>query len=95
MKTPSRYVRRVMRGIRPDRESEEQYKERLTRMSGALQSMGTPMEEGTMEMLLAKASYDVMLYQASYASTEEGRFPAAGICGGNVRRRARQDRGPN
>ena len=40
-------------------------------MSSALQSMGTPMEEGTVEMLLAKASYDVMLYQASYASTEE------------------------
>ena len=63
---PSRYVRRVMRGIRPERESEEQYKERLLKLSSSLQSMGSPMEVGTMEMLLAKASYDVMLYQASY-----------------------------
>ena len=68
---PSRYVRRVMRGIRPGRESEEQYKERLLKMSSALQAMGSPMEVGTMEMLLAKASYDVMLYQASYDNPED------------------------
>ena len=60
-----------MRGIRPGRESEEQYKEKLNRWCGALRSMGSPMEEGTMEMLLAKASYDVMLYQASYGNVEE------------------------
>ena len=29
------------------------------------------MEEGTEELLLAKASYDVMLYRAAYATQEE------------------------
>ena len=40
-------------------------------MPNALQSMGSSMEEGTMEMLLAKASYDVMLRQASYNNAED------------------------
>ena len=62
----------MTRGIKPDQESEEQYGQRLRRLSNALRVAGAPMEEDAMELLLAKASYDVMLYRASYAIVEEG-----------------------
>ena len=41
--TPSKIIRRVARGIKPDQESEEPYKQRLSRLSNALRVAGGPM----------------------------------------------------
>ncbi len=61
--TPTRLTSTILKSYRPDVEPLEKYNDRVIRQATALATLGEPLAEGVLEGLLAKATYELRLYE--------------------------------
>ena len=61
--TPTGLTLKVTKPYVPEQETLERYQERVTRQARALESLGRPLGNGVLEVVLSKASYELKLYE--------------------------------